>query len=613
MTVIFSGAGISGDPPAALPRGFGLRNDLLREIYAAAIRAPAVGSLITGMQLDELVGSQRKLEVILGRVWGTIGDDALGCLLTLTVDVPNEAHMLAAVHLARGGTHVTLNFDLGIEIAYDLLTGRAELPAFAPEEFGRLLPDWRRLVPADTPPLWVAASRTDLVAWDISGRPPALLKPHGSLTRDQTGLVDVVVVDIEELGQLAPGRRAAIDRVATCDLLLITGYSGADPDVYQPLLDAAPTDSRRRTTWRCYSLAKDSPVRVDAPARGIELVLGAPDGLATTALRDILGLADSPPWPETLVPGAAYEDRFRDWARRLTARHPPDLFAQAWAWLAADLGDLDNAEAIAARLADSGDFGARMRHAEILYTRAHGTDRDRAGQLFHQLGRDSGADLATRAHCLLRAGDVARGRATRGRPDLVTVAHLARAFTEPARVLWLTRNGRRDLESAADAYRAVQQTGLRIVERAAATAPASAWPVLALTARALTAAGRRAEAMAANGNRRALVRQQRMMLTALAALLSHRPAPTGLDGELRGLHDAYHAADDLPGAGNCTAARAVVAVATGDVAAGRALLDAARLEYAWGRHDRDPLPSGAALVVVLSRLFDRIEHGRGKR
>jgi hypothetical protein len=612
-TVIFSGAGISGEAPAALPRGFGLRNDLLREIHAAAMSAPAAASLITDVQLDELIGSQRKLEVVLGRAWGTIGDDALGCLLTLTVEVPNEAHMLAAVHLARGGTHVTLNFDVGIEIAYDLLTGRAELPAGAPEEFSRLLPIWRRSIPAGTPPLRVAASRVDLRAWDVSGRPAALLKPHGSLTRDQTGLVDVVVVDIEELGQLAPGRRAAIDRVAGCDLLLITGYSGADPDVYQPLLDAAPTDNGRRTTWRCYSLAEDSPVRADTGARGIELVLGDPDGLATTALRDLLGLADAPPWPESVVPGTAYEERFRDWARRLTAAHPPELFAQAWAWLAADLGDLDGAEAIAARLADGGNFGARLRHAEILYTRAHGTDRDRAGRLFHHLGRESGADLATRAHCLLRAGDVARGRATRGKPGLMTIAHLARAFAEPARVLWITRNGRRDQESAADAYRAVQQTGLRIVERGAATAPAAAWPVLVIAARTLTAAGRRAEAIASNGNRRALVRQQRMMLTALAALLSGRPAPAGLDGELRRLHDAYRAADDLPGAGNCTAARAVVAVTTGDIRAGRVLLDRARLEYAWERHDRDPLPSGAALVVVLTRIIDRIEQRTGRR
>ncbi len=37
--------------------------------------------------------------------------------------MPNEAQMLAALHLVLGGTHVTLNFDIGIELAYELLTG----------------------------------------------------------------------------------------------------------------------------------------------------------------------------------------------------------------------------------------------------------------------------------------------------------------------------------------------------------------------------------------------------------------------------------------------------------------------------------------------------------
>jgi hypothetical protein len=603
--VVFSGAGISGEAPAALPRGFGLRDDLLRVVHAAAAGASATRGLITEVQRDALITSHRKLEVVLGRLWGTIGDDALDCLLTLAIAVPNEAQMLAGVHLARGGTHVTLNFDVGVELAYDLLTGSAELPKEAPEESWRLLPAWQRLVPADSPPVRVAASRTEFADWVAAGYPPALLKPHGSLTRDQASLIDVVVVDIEELGQLAEGRRAAIERVGDAEVLLITGYSGGDPDVYRPLLDAVPTGDGRRTTWRCFSLAEDSPVHADAEAHGIELVLGAPAGLATTALRDVLGLTAAPRWPELTVPARSYEERFRDWARHLTEAHPPERFAEAWAWLAADLGDLNTAEAVTARLADTGDVSARLRYAEILYTRARGSDRDHAARLFHEIGRDTNAPLSTRVHCLLRAGDVARGRATRGRPGPATVVHLTRAFIEPVRVLFLTRHGRREQEGAADAYRALQQTGLRTLERAAAAAPI-AWPVLAIAARALTAFGRRAEALAQNGNRRALVRQQRLLLTALAELLSGHHPPETLDRELRELHDAYHAADDLPGAGNCTAARAAVAVAIGDRAAAQSLLDQASHEYAWERHDRDPLPSGAALVEVLGRIFSHV-------
>ena len=398
--------------------------------------------------------------------------------------------MLSAVHLARGGTHITLNFDVGIEIAYHLLTGRAELPTDAPAEFRQLLPRWQRLVPADTPPLLVAASRAELNGWDTAGRPPALLKPHGSLTLDQTSLVDVVVVDIEELGQLTAGRRAAVQRVTDADVLLITGYSGGDPDVYRPLLDAAPTHDGHRTTWRCFSLADDSPVHADTGAHGIGLVLGAPGGLATTALRDVLGLSGAPAWPELTIPQPAYEERFRDWAHRFTQAHSPAQFAGAWAWLAADLGNLDIAEEIASRLAVTGDVAAQLRHAEILYTRARGSDRDNAARLFHEIGRDQGVSLATRTHCMLRAGDVARGRAIRGKPGPATAVYLARAFAEPARVLLLTGNGRREQEAAADAYRALQQTGLRGLERAAAAAPLM-WPALAVAARAIAAAAAR--------------------------------------------------------------------------------------------------------------------------
>ena len=602
--VVFTGAGISGEAPASLPRGFGLRNDVLRIVHAVAARAPGAGPLVTDEQRDELLESHRKLEVVLGRVWGTIGDDALACLLTLSVAVPNEAHMLAAVHLARGGTHVTLNFDVGIELAYDLLTGRAALGDDTPAAFREMLPAWQSLVPAGCGPLRVAASRSELDAWNDAARPAALLKPHGSLSRDQTHLVDVVVVDIEELGQLAGSRRAAVERVADAEALLVTGYSGADPDVYRPLLDAAPVGAGRHTAWHCSTLVDSSPVRADTAARGIDLVLGEPDGLAATALRKLLGLSSAPSWPELPVPGPAYGARVQEWARRLEAAHRPEQFAQAGAWLLADLGDLDAGEAIAGRLAATGDAPARMRHAEILYTRARGTDRHHAARLFNRIGRDSSAPLSVRTHCLLRAGDVARGRALRGRGRPAAAVHLAGAFAAPVHVLWLTRNGRRDVEAAADAFRALQQTGLRLVEGVAAAAGPVVWPPLALAVRALVRFGHRAERLAGNGNRRALVRQHRMLLTALAALFAGRRPPDDLDLRLGELHDAYQAADDLPGAANCTAARAVVAVAAADVAAGRAFLDTALHEYSWGRADRSPLPSGAALVSVLDRIFE---------
>ncbi|HYS35095.1 MAG TPA: SIR2 family protein, partial [Pseudonocardiaceae bacterium] len=363
---VFSGAGISGEAPASLPRGFALRDDVLRHMHTAA-RAVAP-DLVTAAALDALVASPRKLEVVLGRLWGTIGADALRCLLALRVEVRNEAHLLAALHLALGGTHVSLNFDVGIELAYGLLTGRGTLPATAPDEYRAALPAWRALVPRDTPPLRVVVAHDEFARWAATGGRPALLKIHGSLTADQRDLVDVVVVDIEELGQLSDGRRAAIDSLRTADRLLITGYSGTDPDVYEPLLAAA---ERPTSTWCCYQLDTRSPVHDDTAAHGIEMRLGAPDGLAVTALRDLLGHLDVPGWPALPVPGPTYRERFDEWADWLRSRHTAQAVAKAWAWLVADLGDLDTAVAILRRLVSDGDHdpATLLRYAELRYSR----------------------------------------------------------------------------------------------------------------------------------------------------------------------------------------------------------------------------------------------------
>jgi hypothetical protein len=82
---------------------------------------------------------------------------AADCLLALRLSVPNEAHMLSALHLARGGTHVTLNFDIGIELAYEVLTG-GEAAKALPEPYCSAVAGWRALAPAKVPALRVVAS-----------------------------------------------------------------------------------------------------------------------------------------------------------------------------------------------------------------------------------------------------------------------------------------------------------------------------------------------------------------------------------------------------------------------------------------------------------------------
>jgi hypothetical protein len=602
-TAVFSGAGLSGALPTGLPMGTWMRDELLRLMHTAANRV--ADDVVTSDSLDSLTRSSRKLELVLGRLWGVTGDDALVCLLSLRVAIPNEAHLLCALHLVLGGTHVTVNFDRGIETAHDLLTGRADLPPDAPGPLAELLPKWRALT-SSRARLRVVASHDDFAAWNEEGQPPALLKVHGSLNSDQDGLVDVVVVDVEQLGLLSRPRRAAIDALGNIQELLITGYAGGDPDVYEPLLQAAQKTSAQ---WR--SLALSAPVQADIAEHYIEVFVGAPQGLATTGLRELLPIPQDVRWLEVEAGNTAFDDLLTRWRSWFVARHAEEDLAAAWAWLCADLGELDTAVSLLGRLRERSDSPDLMlRNAEMLYTRAKGHDRDTARGLFWRLARSRNLDAGTRAHALIRIGDVARGEAIRDRARLPSISGLSIALAAPVAVLLRSIAGRRDRidrEVQADAFRAIQQTCLRALEQCAGAVPEVFWPALAAACSGATWFGNRAEGRAVNGNRRALVRQQRLLLLSLAAVLRRRaPASSVTDG-LTALHNTYLNGDDLPGAGNCTAALALVAAAVGDQARSDDLLAKAWSEYSYDQEGHAPYPSGAALIGRIRRIISRLE------
>lgn len=600
---VLTGAGISGALPAGLPMGNALRDDVLRLLFDGARSFAADAAVVD--DLGRLLASGRKLEVVLGRLWGIVGPDALGCLLALRVAVPNEAHLLSALHLSRGGTHATLNFDVGIELAHDLITGRAQLPAEATDRMRHQLPSWRALAGSGAP-LQTVATRADFDDWDAQGRPPALLKLHGSLSRDQTGVVDPVVVDVEEVAQLSAGRQSAVAALAQGASLLVTGYAGADPDVYAPVLDAA---SRVPSQWLCYSLTPGSPVPEDARARGIELIVGPPGGLAVTGLRALLGLPDEPSWPADPVAGPLYTELFAEWAARLRAQHGDRVLAHAWAWLAADLGDHNGAIQLMRRVVQgSATPPENVRLAEMLYTRAGPGDRDEAAGLYRRVAASRGVPRELRVACLIRSGDLARGRAVQDdRSRIGRALSAARALAAPAVAIPASLRAGRRTEQTADALRAVQQTWLRLLEQAAVVAPAPLWPALARAAVLALPAGRSAAAWTGNGNRAALSRQHGLSLQVLSAFLSGRAATAANERELRDLRAVYLAADDLPGAGNCTAALSLAAAARDAWPEASQELGRARTEFRYGEADlaRPMIAAGAALVSRLQLLQDR--------
>jgi hypothetical protein len=318
-------------------------------------------------------------------------------------------------------------------------------------------------------------------------------------------------------------------------------------------------------------------------------------------------LAAGPSWPGEPLTGPGYRERFDEWADAFRATHPPDKIAVAWAWLFADAGDLDTAERMLGELAgrESADAGVLLRYAEVLYTRARTGDRADAEALYRQVAADRRADLGTRLMSRLRLADVSRGQAIRGGGRASAVA-LLRAFREPLIVLVATRGGRSEPEAAADAYRALQQTSLRLLERAAGIAPTWSWPALARLCRAARLLGRPAERLAGNGNRRVLIRQHRLLLAAYACLLSGRQPPAGLRRDAQSLRNAYRTADDFPGCGNLAVTLAVLAAAEGDQGSTDRLLAQAHEDYAAGRPDAKPIASGQAQLQAVQRLLSRL-------
>lgn len=499
--------------------------------------------------------------------------------------------------------HVTLNFDVGIEVAYELLTGRRALPETATATYARPLRAWQQLLPPDPPPLpVVVACKQDFDHWVADGRPPGLLKVHGSLRLDQQALLDPVVVDIEELAQLPPGRAAAVQRIADTQRLLVTGYAGEDIDCYAALLEhvGPGTDWRQYSGGQSVRQATQASVRDAVVARGGRFLTGEPDGLAVTGLLEVLGLPAAPAWPAGPAGLDRYERRLREWAELVRREHAVEDLACTTGWLLADVGRHDVAVQVLRRTAARRPTPAqRMRLASVLYERADSGDRREAAQLFRRITLDRRAPRGTRFLALLRVGDEARGRLVAGSP-----AALALCVVAPVAVLALTRSGQVDPESAATAYRALQQLALRLGERAAAAVPVAGRKPLAGVLQQAARLGSASVRLTSNGNAAGLARQHRLALLVLAALLQGRTTSTDVRGQLEALHAAYLHGDDLPGGGNCSVTLGLADLADGDADTAWRRLGQARGLYADSRIG-PPSPAGMAYAAAAERLISK--------
>ncbi len=616
-TVVFTGAGLSKPNPAGLPLGWTLRDIVLDACFEEATAvAPGVA---TPAQLHAVKSppderDQIKLEVVVGRAAATVGRAAIDALAALHIELPNEAHMLAALALAQGGYHITVNFDEGIERAYALLTGQAALPAHTPAALTGALPDWQQAMPPSAPrTLRVVATRREFDDWVTSRSPAALLKIHGSV-RAIAGAVDLadpVVQDELQYQGLTESRDAALEELRHATTIVISGYSGLDIDVYDPLFDRLAAIDPATTTlvlWASPEVADSVRKRMTALPQGRVLDKTDPThGYAVETLRSLFGWSSLPSWPQ-VPPPSTFDDRINDWRKRFRRDAEPGARAEAYAWLLADLGRYDDAFAIISeldRLQPHRLIRRDNRAADILYDRNGPKDRSLAARRWRRIAVSRAAPADLRAYAWTRLGEIGRGAAMRGSPPRRLAGAVA-AVVGPAVALLLCRNGRRHPEQAARALSAWASFGLRLLESVPPAMLLRLRPLFSLVAAWAHRSGERAMRLQPGGNRLLFARQQQAEVALFDALMRRAAAPAAAVHEIEAIKARYERAPDQRGVANTTAALALASIVNGDESEARKRLNEAEARYASSRPSQAPDPSGIALVNRRRRLAEKL-------
>ncbi|HEV3001760.1 MAG TPA: SIR2 family protein [Solirubrobacteraceae bacterium] len=587
---VFSGAGLSIPPPASLSGGPWLR-DVVLKLCASAADDIAPGTGRTALRRGDggpQIGADWKLEFVLGRLVETAGPSALDVLRCLRVEVPNEAHMLAAWCLAHGALHATVNFDRGVERAYALLRG-SPLAAEVPGEYRDALAEWRTTLAGETPPLTVVVGDRSEADWLRRPQPGTLFKLHGSLKAADHAPLGVVVSDFVEYLPVTPERRRILREL--CDgPLVVTGYSGGDADLHAPLLG---TLDPARTIW---SDPGAGAAMREASERGIET---APL-TAVSVLRRWSPLEELPSWP--ISPTGLEPDLEAETARWANGVDPIAA-AHAWAWMLIDTGRHDTAIELCERLVEvSPSLDVRRRLADAYFMRGTVGDKRRALPHYRRIVRPGATPPGLRAYAVLRLGACHRTLAfADGR---VHYGHVTASVVYALTSLAWNRAEGNSAAVRGEALASFGHLALRLAEWRMARGrgfPRSLLrPALRLGLCAQGAARR------AGGHALRFARLQHTEMRCLLWLLEGSGgAPersSAAIAELRALERDYRNLNNPIGAANARAAQALAELVRGDAAEARARLGEAKRLYRAAGAERG---SGGRLLGLRRGLVER--------
>ena len=564
-TGFFTGAGLSYPAPASLPLALPFHYLVDRACYTAAARV--VPGLLGEDAFEAVLTGPWNL---LARLESTLPGAGAGALACMRVDLPNEGHLLAALHLARGGLHVTVNVDDGIERAYALLSG-AEEPSVEAAASRDLLASWRRCFPRDAPALRILSAPEAFDAAVLAAR-PLLVKLHGTLGRSPDGVVLplgplLADADVTDLGL---ARTAAVEALAAEAFVVVTGYSGSDLASYAAIVERLEPG---RFSW----VAPGVRHEVRSQLRAID-----PRQPVAAKPEDVLRrhLAVTLPWPSSHARGRGFEGRFAAWSAALA----PEVAAEAFAWALSDAGRHPEAVPLLDRLAAAtGERQTTLRLADAIAARGEAGDAAAAARIFRRATR--GADLEVRAYSLVRWAEC-RADAGGGAIAGAAVASTARRRRQP---------GGRVLAATAVVGIVLSRLERHVTQTATSRSRRLALGALTAAASRYAAGALARSAHAPAGRRRALLQRQAVELETIAALLAGRPAPTETLRSLRLLSQTFAHLEDRASRADTLTTQALAWLSRGETARARhALREASRLQ-----------PKSSGVRRAVRELLDR--------
>ena len=589
---VFSGAGLSAWAPASISTGDAFHRRLVALLldrartYAADVDEVTILDAIRVNHLH-----------VLARLDNTRPGSGAGALHAMSVRIPSEAHLLAALHLARGGLHLTVNFDDGVERAYALLSGSAQLPTDAASRFSDALSAWRNLWPSSAPPLRTV-SRPGRIGPALAVR-PLLVKLHGSLGLhpDGVALPFPGLTDEPDVRDWGGERRRAVATLVEGGFVVVTGFSATDLPARSALLEGLQPG---RFLWMSAEIDAEVRRLVSAIDPGQPLN-GEPVEALCSALR-----IRTPPWPREPDGGSTFDERLQTWAAGVADY----VAAEAVAWVLVDSGRPEEGAAILLRLLrDSPSARTTIRLADALSRRGRAGDAAVARRLLLRAALWPTADRPERGSrsyaCARLAESLLVSPESPLTPGLRTVGSAA-AVPFGSAVAALSSSSRHSTASvraatvASGAVLTQLEMHLPALLRARVGRRSTAWVVEA--ARASARRVRDACAHAPSGSRGVMLERQTIELDAIHALLREVPPPLAALPRLARLSTSVRGVTDGDGRADLAGTRALVHLAAADRAAAEATLAGA-----------EPLHRESRGVVRLARALleeDALPGGR---